>query len=582
MALTKAANRMITGASANIKDFGAVGDGVTDDTAAFNSALTAAQRLHIPKGKYVITSSLVVPTGDDNVHEFFGDSQEQTILLFDDVSGISCNASKTVFRNFSIVNKAAGPYPSVPLLEGNISTGITGLRIYGNGHLVENVRVQGFDTGFQMDSKYYNTFLNCDAQYNLTGFYNTSGGNFNRSYGCKYSLNFNKNVWVDSGSHSFDNCSIEGASDYSNDMANYPNGGVLIGDATITYPINTTNKTPLADFTNCYSEDCNWFINDSVNVTGMKGGANARFSAKHPLGISNFHQETSTNLLSQIWHNTWRAGNCSITNSTSYYDEGFRYSILNSAAASGTKYFHTHPVTAAYGLDVPTVAGWNFQVYFGIWIKLKTANFTAGYPEFLLQAEDDTGAFFNLETPTRTNRIDSTLVDEWQYVGFMTPTRYTFATGNPIVNISCRLAMGDGGEDHSASNRTAWFANPDLRLLFTDTGHSSGRANDITWQELHTGAPRWDVSSNVSVGTDTFPTGADNTLTLANPTVAPSAGTTDGVVMYSADLSAGNTIPSIYTEGASVVGSGTPSANKTIAMKVNGTVYYLLASTASS
>ena len=35
MALTKAHNRMIEGAAVNVKDFGAVGDGATDDTAAF-------------------------------------------------------------------------------------------------------------------------------------------------------------------------------------------------------------------------------------------------------------------------------------------------------------------------------------------------------------------------------------------------------------------------------------------------------------------------------------------------------------------------------------------------------------------
>lgn len=66
MSLTKATYSMIEGAAVNLLDYGAVGDGVTDDTAALNAALSAAvanyKCLFIPAGTYLITSNITVPT----------------------------------------------------------------------------------------------------------------------------------------------------------------------------------------------------------------------------------------------------------------------------------------------------------------------------------------------------------------------------------------------------------------------------------------------------------------------------------------------------------------------------------------
>lgn len=71
MTLTKTSFSMINSAPINIKDFGAVGDGVADDTNALNAAIAAcytnqlgssgrriAKRLFIPSGKYKITSAI--------------------------------------------------------------------------------------------------------------------------------------------------------------------------------------------------------------------------------------------------------------------------------------------------------------------------------------------------------------------------------------------------------------------------------------------------------------------------------------------------------------------------------------------
>lgn len=47
----------------SVLDFGAVGDGVTDDTAAFNAALAASNNVVIPPGTFKLTSNITVPSG---------------------------------------------------------------------------------------------------------------------------------------------------------------------------------------------------------------------------------------------------------------------------------------------------------------------------------------------------------------------------------------------------------------------------------------------------------------------------------------------------------------------------------------
>jgi hypothetical protein len=68
MALTKVTNSMIAGAVVNVQDFGAVGDGVADDSgaiqAAINSLASNGGTVYFPPGEYVIANTIIASSAD--------------------------------------------------------------------------------------------------------------------------------------------------------------------------------------------------------------------------------------------------------------------------------------------------------------------------------------------------------------------------------------------------------------------------------------------------------------------------------------------------------------------------------------
>jgi hypothetical protein len=103
----------------SVGDFGAVGDGVTDDTAAFQAALDAAIEVQVPTGSYKITASLILRAGQRVVG-----------------NGVLVNGSGAALEFFKATGAVAGgvTLSDPPILTRLANVGITGLQFDSVGY----------------------------------------------------------------------------------------------------------------------------------------------------------------------------------------------------------------------------------------------------------------------------------------------------------------------------------------------------------------------------------------------------------------------------------------------------------------
>ena len=92
-----------------------------------------------------------------------------------------------------------------------------------------------------------------------------------------------------------------------------------------------------------------------------------------------------------------------------------------------------------------------------------------------------------------------------------------------------------------------------------------------------------DSGGNVGIGVGTFGNSAIKVLAIGTGT-EPTTGPAGSVQFFTSTRSASNTIPAIFCEGSGVTNAGITSTTVTnkIAIKVNGTIYYLLATTSAA
>lgn len=191
MALTKVSNSMITGAMINVLDYGATGDGTTDDTAAMQAAIAAAtgngqSTLYIPTGTYIVKSQLNVSqcsVKGDGVYASkikAGSGYTGNNLMY-----VGSLAQNLVYQDFQLDGSTGTANVKGLLIEGNVLhcrfstikiSNCADVAMYIKGgdsgttrpsvNTFVDLRIIDNDyTGLYITEGRTNTFLNCDFEY---------------------------------------------------------------------------------------------------------------------------------------------------------------------------------------------------------------------------------------------------------------------------------------------------------------------------------------------------------------------------------------------------------------------------------
>ena len=179
----------------SVKDFGAVGDGVVDDTAAIQATINSGRSIYIPAGTYVITT-IFIPydrtiIGAGKTATFVTSVSNQPIVSLGAPSSAKTQMSNFTIRgsnNPAFTNQHGLSFPATPG-SGVYDCDFTGMEITQCGGNGIDIKLQ---PGFTDGGMFYNSFNDVKSHFNLGYGANFEGGLFNNDVFINCVFNFNR------------------------------------------------------------------------------------------------------------------------------------------------------------------------------------------------------------------------------------------------------------------------------------------------------------------------------------------------------------------------------------------------------
>ncbi|MBB6502957.1 glycosyl hydrolase family 28-related protein [Pedobacter cryoconitis] len=204
----------------NVKSFGAVGDGVTDDTVAITSALNSTTGLfgstiYFPKGQYLVRSLVVNKPG----FTFIGDGNRTSQIVGDSELTIKV---QPLWNGSSFTNSGFGGFYTngigVYAISDLARTGGVGIRLINCFSTNANdLYVHGFKKNVELCGSHFNKFNNLYVSDEIVSDINPNEEIFNRGYAISVSRDifsgetqstsiFISNGWLHNTSLDLENC----------------------------------------------------------------------------------------------------------------------------------------------------------------------------------------------------------------------------------------------------------------------------------------------------------------------------------------------------------------------------------------